>query len=147
MTMFHFTQGHLPPESFRSTSLGPLGAKWVSKEAENLNFSFVWCAVFQCKLENLKKRPKSNQKHASNASFGRSFKICAILTEKQRTKGISILFQYEIAWIFDCSSQQLHYFEMIWGVTTPVWVLFSFAGWTRYDGGNLTLKIYNSNEI
>ena len=31
-----YTQGYLPPESFRSTSLLPLGANWVSKEAENL---------------------------------------------------------------------------------------------------------------
>ena len=50
MTMLHFTQGYLPAESFRSTSLGPLGAKWVSKEAGNireLEFFFVWCAVLQ----------------------------------------------------------------------------------------------------
>ena len=64
MTMFHFTQGYLPPESLSSTSPGPLGAKWVSKEAENfkeLEF-FGLVRYFSVKTEKSSKTSKIEPK-------------------------------------------------------------------------------------
>ena len=65
--------------------LGQTGCQKKQKTSRNSNF-LVWCAVFQSKLKNLQKCPKLNEKHEKNAILGRFFKICAILTEKQRTK-------------------------------------------------------------
>ena len=76
-------QNHFAP--LVSRLWGQTGCQKKRKTSRNSNF-LVWCAVFQSKLKNLQKRPKLNQKHEKNAIFGRFFKICAILTEKQRTK-------------------------------------------------------------
>ena len=58
------TQGNLPPESFCSTSLAPLGANWVSKEAENfkeLEF-FGLVRYFSVKTEKSSKTSKIEPK-------------------------------------------------------------------------------------
>ena len=62
--MYLCTQGYLPPESFRSTSLAPLGANWVSKEAENfkeLEF-FGLVRYFSVKTEKSSKTSKIEPK-------------------------------------------------------------------------------------
>ena len=58
------TQGYLPPESFRSTSLAPLGSNWVSEEAENFKelefFGLVRC--FSVKTKKSSKTSKIEPK-------------------------------------------------------------------------------------
>ena len=83
-----YTQKYLPPESFRSTSLAPLGANWVSKETENFKelkfFGLVLC--FSVKIAQiLKNRPKM----AFFSCFGFNFDVFEdlfVLTEKQHTE-------------------------------------------------------------
>ena len=83
-----YTQGYLPPESFRSTSLALFGANWVSKDAENFKelkfFGLVRC--FSVKIaQSLKNHPKM----AFFIVFGSIldvFEDFLVLTEKQRTK-------------------------------------------------------------
>ena len=82
------TQGYLPPESFRSTSLAPLGSNWVSKEAENFKelkfFGLVRC--FSVKIAQIL---KTGQKWRFSHVFGSIldfFEDFSVLTEKQHTK-------------------------------------------------------------
>ena len=75
----------MPPESFRPTSLMPLGANWVSEEAEDFKelefFGLVRC--FSVKIEETSKLAKIVEK---TAIFQQFFEVYSILTEKQRTK-------------------------------------------------------------
>ena len=57
-------QGYLPLKSFRSTSIAPLGSRWVSKEAENFKelefLGFSRC--FSVRIEKSSKTSKIDQK-------------------------------------------------------------------------------------
>ena len=68
-----------------SRHCGQTGCQKEQKTSRNSNF-WGWCTTFQSKLKNLQKRRKLSQKHEKKRQFWVVFRICAILTEKQRTK-------------------------------------------------------------
>ena len=96
------TQGYLPPELFRSTSLVPLGSNWVSEEAENFKelefFGLVRC--FSVKTKKSSKTSKIEPKTWKKCHFGAVFQNLCNFDWKtaNQTKKFEFLAVFRFFW-------------------------------------------------
>ena len=68
-----------------STSIAPLGSRWVSKEAKNFK-ELEFLGLGRCFSVRIEESSKTSKIQRKTAILGWFFEVCSILAEKQRPK-------------------------------------------------------------